>query len=48
MKKKDEIEENGNEGNNEDEKDNESKVKWSRYTPWRHMGGRGGIAPTHS
>jgi hypothetical protein len=27
MKKKDEIEENGNEGNNEDEKDNESKVK---------------------
>jgi hypothetical protein len=24
------------------------KVKLSRYTPWRHMGGRGGIAPTHS
>jgi hypothetical protein len=23
-------------------------VKLSRYTPWRHMGGRGGVAPTHS
>jgi hypothetical protein len=24
------------------------KVKQSRYTPWRRLGGRGGIAPTHS
>jgi hypothetical protein len=24
------------------------KVKLSHYTPWRHLGGRGGIAPTHS
>jgi hypothetical protein len=25
-----------------------SKVKQSHYTPWRRLGGRGGIAPTHS
>jgi hypothetical protein len=24
------------------------KVKLSRYMPWRHMGGRGGIAPTRT
>jgi hypothetical protein len=24
------------------------KVKQSRYTPWRRLGGRRGIAPTHS
>jgi hypothetical protein len=24
------------------------KVKQSRYTPWRRLGGRGSIAPTHS
>jgi hypothetical protein len=24
------------------------KVQQSRYTPWRRLGGRGGIAPTHS
>jgi hypothetical protein len=24
------------------------KVKQSRYTPWRRLGGRGGIASTHS
>jgi hypothetical protein len=24
------------------------KVKVSRYTPWRSIGGRGGIAPNHS
>jgi hypothetical protein len=24
------------------------KVKQSCYTPWRRLGGRGGIAPTHS
>jgi hypothetical protein len=24
------------------------KVKKSLYTPWRRLGGRGGIAPTHS
>jgi hypothetical protein len=26
----------------------EKKKKLSRYMPWRHMGGKGGIAPTHS
>jgi hypothetical protein len=24
------------------------KVKLSRYTPWWHMGGRGGIAPINT
>jgi hypothetical protein len=28
--------------------DIDSKVKLSRYMPWRHMEGKGGIAPTHT
>jgi hypothetical protein len=24
------------------------KVKVSHYTPWRRLGGKGGIAPTHT
>jgi hypothetical protein len=30
------------------EHESKKKVKQYRYTPWRRLGGRGGIAPTHS